>query len=99
MQSGPSAPRGVSRAWDLTDPAQLTFHLHDLVRVLDHLVLGLIPESMRPGLDQIQNLVSDIYLHLPLQRKEKREQKTRRAVRDGNSREVPCEEAAGRPRH
>lgn len=45
-----------------------TFHLHDLVRVLDHLVLGLVPEGVRPGLNQVQDLVAHADFHLPLQR-------------------------------
>lgn len=50
---------------------QLTFYLHDLVCVLDHLVLGFIPEGMCPGLDQVQDLVPNINFHLPLWSKKK----------------------------
>ncbi len=34
----------------------LTFHLHDLIGVLDDFVLGLVAEGVGPGLDQIKDL-------------------------------------------
>lgn len=64
-QGGPSVPEGH------VPSLGLTLHLHDLVRVLDYFVLGLVPEGMRPGLDQVQDLVSDVHFYLPLQRRTK----------------------------
>lgn len=45
----------------------LTFHLHDLIRVLNHLVFGFIAEGVSPGLNQVQDLVSDIWFCLLLE--------------------------------
>lgn len=42
----------------------LTFHFHDLVGVLNHLIFGFVAEGMSPGLNQVQNLVSDIWFRL-----------------------------------
>lgn len=44
----------------------LTFHLHDLIGVLDDFVLGLVAESVGPGLDQIKDLVFHVRLRLLL---------------------------------
>lgn len=48
----------------------LTLYFHNLVGVLDHLVFGFIPEGVSPGLNQVQNLVSHIWLGLLLKQKE-----------------------------
>lgn len=48
-----------------------TFHFHDLIRVLDHFIFGLVAERMRPGLNQIQDLIPDIWFRLFLKAKEK----------------------------
>lgn len=48
----------------------LTFYFHYLISVLNHFVFGLIAESMSPGLDQVQNLVPDIWFSLFLVAKE-----------------------------
>lgn len=48
-----------------------TFHLHDLVSVLDHFVFGLVAEGVCPGLDQVQDLVPDVRLRLLLRTAEK----------------------------
>ena len=48
----------------------LTFHFHDLIGVLDHLIFGFVAEGVGPGLDQVQDLVSDIWLCLHLKVKE-----------------------------
>lgn len=48
----------------------LTFHFHDLVGVLNHLIFGFVAEGMSPGLNQVQNLVSDIWFRLFLMIKE-----------------------------
>ena len=42
----------------------LTFHFHDLISVLNHLVFGFIAEGVSPGLDQVKDLVSDIRFRL-----------------------------------
>lgn len=71
-QSTPSpSSLGQSISQPGAGPFKLTFDLHDLVRVLDHLILGLIPEGVCPGLDQVQDLVPNINFHLPLQSKKK----------------------------
>lgn len=56
----------------------LTFHFHDLICVLNHLVFGFIAEGVSPGLNQVQNLVSDIWfcLLLKVTVKHKRTQNT-----------------------
>lgn len=41
-----------------------TFHFHDLIRVLDHFIFGLVAERMRPGLNQIQDFIPDIWFRL-----------------------------------
>lgn len=42
----------------------LTFHLHDLIGILDDFVLGLVAESVGPGLDQIKDLVLHVQFRL-----------------------------------
>lgn len=48
----------------------LTFHFHYLVGVLNHLVFWFVAEGVSPGLDQVQNLVSDVWFCLFLVVKE-----------------------------
>lgn len=48
----------------------LTFHFHDLISVLNHLVFGLVAEGVGPGLNQVEDLVSDIWFRLFLAVKE-----------------------------
>ena len=48
------------------NPSKLTLHLHDLVRVLNDLVLGLVAEGVCPGLDQVEDLVAHVRLGLLL---------------------------------
>lgn len=52
-----------------------TFHFHDLISVLDHLIFGFVAEGMSPGLDQVQDLVSDIWFRLFLVVKEPHNEK------------------------
>lgn len=47
-----------------------TFHFHYLIGVLDHFIFGLVAECMRPGLNQIQDLIPDIWFRLFLKVKE-----------------------------
>lgn len=49
---------------ELMHRSSLTFHFHDLVGVLNHLIFGFVAEGMSPGLDQVQDLVSDIWFRL-----------------------------------
>lgn len=48
----------------------LTFHFHNLISVLNHLVFRFVAEGMSPGLDQVQDLVSDVWFCLFLVVKE-----------------------------
>lgn len=57
-------------SWQKCSLLTLTLYFHNLIGVLNHLVLGFITEGMRPGLNQVQNLVSHIWLGLLLKQKE-----------------------------
>lgn len=49
---------------------KLTFHFHDLIGVLNHFIFGFVAEGVSPGLDQVKDLVSDIWFRLFLEVKE-----------------------------
>lgn len=48
----------------------LTFHLHDLIGILDDFVLGLVAEGVGPGLDKIKDLVLHVRFGLFLNTEE-----------------------------
>lgn len=49
---------------------KLTFHLHDLIGVLDDFVLGLVAEGVGPGLDQVKDLILHVRFGLFLNTEE-----------------------------